>query len=351
MKGNQIFSDTLLSLKRTQGDRYADELINNYFTDNTKKQVLRNWLNQLNQNTDLLTIPTEFKDYIFIAKANKLPVWAKPKQMELGAAFFARNNDLIMNLLALLSLPYCYAAADGALVLSQTNRMRNDVGVRLYETAEFVWEVMAPNAFTNKGKAFASILKVRLMHAAARHYILKSDGWNLALGYPVNQEDMAGTNLSFSLMVIRGLRKFGISVSYEEQLAFMHLWNVIGYLLGLEEDLLPNSGKDAFNLEEAIRVRQFKASNHGMDLTSSLLKYFTNINSNSGLSNQEIPQLMRYLLGNEVADILGLPNEQYPANKVRLMRNINLIKHLTIFDKPEPAYQKGFRKFEKEKAK
>ena len=351
MTDNRQYSESLLSSKRTKGDSYADELIKDYFIDNNKKQMLRNWLSQLKQNTDLQSIPPEFNNYDFIARANELPAWAKPNQMKLGAEFFAKNSELIMNLLALLSLPYCYAAANGAMVLYQTNRMRDDVGKRLYETAEFVWEVMAPNAFEKEGKGFASILKVRLMHAAARHYILKSDNWNLALGYLVNQEDMAGTNLSFSFLVVRGLRKFGISVSYEEQSAFIHLWNVIGYLLGLDEELLPNTGKDAFNLEEAIRLRQFKPSEHGMELTSALLKYFTSINTNSGLSNQEIPQLMRYLLGNEVADILGLPTEEYPANKVQLMRNINLLKHLTLFDKPDLAYQKGFQKFKKEKAK
>ena len=118
-----------------------------------------------------------------------------------------------MNLLGLLSLPYCYAAADGARVLDLSERIKNKPEHRLNETADFVWDVMAPNAFKPDGKGFTSILKVRLLHAAIRFYTGKSSKWNAAdWGLPVNQEDMAGTNLSFSLLVVRGLRKFGLAV-------------------------------------------------------------------------------------------------------------------------------------------
>ena len=188
--------------------------------------------------------------------------------------FFAKHAQVIMNMLGLLSLPYCYAGANGSMVLYLSDRMRGDVGKRLIETGEFVWDVMAPNAFYENGKGFAAILKVRLMHAAVRYYTLQNNKWNDSYGYPVNQEDMAGTNLSFSLIVIRGLRKFGFNISYDEQQSFMHLWNVIGALLGLDNDLLPADGKQAFELEETIRLRQFTPSVQGHELTSSLNQLF-----------------------------------------------------------------------------
>src|SRR5690606_4495506 len=153
--------------------------------------------------------------------------------------------------------------------------------------------------FSNDGKGFASCLKIRLRHAIARHYVWRSDYWNEDLKTPVNQEDMAGTNLAFSLIVIRGLRKLGLALSYDEQQSFMHLWNVIGYLLGLDEELIPEDGKSATLLESAIRKRNFRSSIQGKELTKALLDHIVD-DSSVPLSAQEVYQIVRFLLGDEV---------------------------------------------------
>ena len=132
---------------------------------------------------------------------------------------------------------------------------------------------------------------------------------------------MAGTNLSFSLLAIRGLRKFGITINYEDQQAFMHLWNVIGYLLGLDERLLPETGKEALILEEIISNRNFKSSVHGQALTRSLVKYFSSVDAN--FPEKETMKLMRYLLGNKIADLLALPPESATRSTVGFLKLLN----------------------------
>jgi hypothetical protein len=345
MNNSGPYSDSFLSQKRMDGDLPADAFIIDIFNCADKKTSLYLWLNSLDDNAGFNQMPNLFSAFPFINNAGKLPIWANKKQMASGSAFFISHAKEVMQLLGLLSLPYCYAAANGAMVLYLSNRMRADVGKRLFETAEFVWDVMSPEAFESTGKGFASILKVRLMHAAARYYTLKGGSWNNEWGFPVNQEDMAGTNLSFSLMVVRGLRKFGISVSYPEQEAFMHLWNVIGYLLGLDERLLPQNGKEAFNMEESIRMRQFRQSEHGMALTASLANYFRSINSQKQFSGPAILQLMRYLLGTGAADIIGLPPSTLPFNKVQLLKATNAFNFGGDAKNTAAAYKKQYRQF------
>ena len=284
----KYYTDELLNDKRTIGDQEADSFIENTFLDSIEKNLLFTRLQALKHNHQLAGLKDAYADYTIFKKSELLPDWADSRQLLAGIAFFAKYAQAIMNMFGLLSLPYCYAGANGAMVLYLSDRMRGDVGKRLIETGEFVWDVMAPNAFEKDGNGFAAILKVRLMHAAVRFYTLKNINWNNAYGYPVNQEDMAGTNLSFSLIVVRGLRKFGFSVSYEEQQAFMHLWNVIGALLGVNPDLLPDDGKQTFELEEAIRIRQFMPSIQGKELTGSLIKYFKSVNKDGQYSNSEI---------------------------------------------------------------
>ncbi len=336
-----------LSEMRTQGDFFADNLIAEVFADDVQKANFRLLLDSLNYNHQLNQVDDFYAIKEVFLNAEKLPDWADQKLMAQGAAFFAVHATAIMNLLGLLSLPYCYAAADGAKVLDLSERIKNKPEHRLGETADFIWDVMAPNAFEPEGKGFVSILKVRLLHAAIRFYTDNSGKWNENWGLPVNQEDMAGTNLSFSFIVVRGLRKFGLTIEYAEQQAFMHLWNVIGFLLGVDEHLLPETGKEALLLEEAIRLRNFKTSEHGQSLTRSLINYFSTVDAT--FPQKETMQLMRYLVGDDVADLLALPPQQVPNSTIYFLK---LVNNFQLFGQGNPrfAYQKQHAEFKKTRA-
>jgi hypothetical protein len=334
---------------RNIADPTVDNFLETAFSTPELKVELRQCLSNLSSNSSLNTLPLTYHDFPFIANAGKLPDWADVKLLKQGSAFFANHADLIMNLLGLLSLPYCYTAANGAMVLALSGRMDTDTGKRLFETAEFVWDVMDPDAFNSNGRGFAAILKIRLMHAAARYYVKKNDKWNKSYGLPVNQQDMAGTNLSFSFIVIRGLRKFGITISYQEQQSFQHLWNVIGYLLGVDEKLLPKSGKEAIDFEKAIKASQFKESNHGKILTKKLIDYFSTVSLDNKPSSQEISQIMRYLLEDDVADMLGISTSKLPLVKIGLIRNINYLKDLKITRNPASKFQEQYFSFKRNK--
>ena len=298
--------DNFLRAKRLKGDVHVQPFITEWLSDDMSGKKFYTWLGSMKSNADLDVVLDEFGRAEFVAKSRTLPDWADSEKMVEGSRFFIRHSDTIMSLLGLLSLPYCYAAADGAMVLYLTERLRDRPAKRLSDTADFIWDVMAPDAFNKEGKGFASCMKIRLTHSLARHYVSRSNTWPEDFGMPVNQEDMAGTNLAFSLIVVRGLRKLGMAVSYEEQQSFMHLWNVVGYLLGLDEDLIPQDGKSATLLENAIRERHFRPSLQGKALTRSLLDHVVG-DSSVRLSPQEVYQIVRFLLGDEVADILEVP--------------------------------------------
>lgn len=304
------FSEELLDRLRAEGDSAADDFITREFATPESKMRLYGWLKTATANQALAAVPEGYAQNGFICRSNVLPAWADAKLMQAGAAFFTKYAEQVMQLLGLLSLPYCYAAADGARVLHLSHRLKNDTLKRLTDTGEFIWSVLSPDAFTPQGKGFASCLTIRLTHAAARYYTKQTLDWGQ--GMPVNQEDMAGTNLAFSLLVIRGLRKLGYSVSYQEQHAYCHLWGVIGYLLGLTESLIPADGKTATALERRISERQFKASAHGRELTQALIKCFKAV-SPGALPEKQVLALMRYLVGDQVSDLLGIPEAAVPS--------------------------------------
>jgi hypothetical protein len=343
-----IYTNDFLSAQRQLTDPVADGLIAKVFAGPEQKKLLYQYLGTLQYNRQLQTLPEQYRHEPLFLNADKLPVWAKPQLMKEGTAFFARYANLVMNMLGLLSLPYCYAAADGSRVLYMSERLRTDVERRLQETGQFVWDVMAPDAFEPEGKGFVSILKVRLMHAAARYYAYQSGQWQPGWGAPVNQEDMAGTNLSFSLLVMRGLRKLEIAVNYPKQQAFMHLWNTIGSLLGLSDDLLPPDGKAAILLEQGISRRQFRPSEQGRALTQGLVNYFYSLNAQPPFGSAQTVQLMRFLLSNDVANIIGLPNGEAPRALINLLKISGTLQEWQFLPSVSRAYQKQFAGYHKQ---
>lgn len=334
------FSNELLDSMRQVTDKPADEIINRMFSNDALRLELRTYLDKLKTNQQLteLAVPAGMES--LISAASKLPEWADSASLNLGSAFFARYAQPITQLLGLLSLPFCYAAADGARVLYLSERIKNDPAKRLLDTAVFIWDVMAPDAFLPTGKGFSSILKIRLIHAAARYYTLKSGQWNDAWGKPINQEDMAGTNLALSFITVRGLRKMGISIEYSSQQHFIHLWNVIGSLSGINDSLLPGEGRNVTRLEETIRKRHFKSSEHGVALTLSLINYFSSVDFGSKKIKTSFIPLMRYLLGNETADMLKIPAAIFSPADLFALKTLNFVKAF----KNSPAFEYDLQK-------
>ena len=350
MIGYTLYNNELLDLKRLKGDTQADDFIQQIFTDATKKQQLQLWMSEKSGAGHLNHLKKLFPGFGFIDTADQLPPWADRRLIKAGATFFARHSEVMMSLLGLLSLPYCYTAANGAMVLYLSELIRKQTSKRLYETATFVWEVMDPDAFGKVGNAYEEILKVRLMHAAVRYYTLQSGKWNDNWGVPINQEDMAGTNLSFSLIVIRGLRMLGYNVSQTDQTAFMHIWAVIGYFTGLDQELIPESSKQAMQLDAIIKKRQFQVSPHGQELTRSLTSHILMVNKSKASAN-DIMGLMRHLLGQETADMLAIKAPELPGYKLTLIKTMNVLKSFKPQGSSETMYHQAYAAFKRQRAR
>lgn len=282
-------------IKRHTGDTIADQAFS-FLKDHP--EVYRT-LQKIIFNRDLAGFNATGPLKTLIAEVH-LPVWTNKESLDRGGDFFRRHAQEIFGVLGLYSLPYCYAGANGVQVLYHSKRIRTEPAKRLLETAQFVLEVCEPGAFTSDGKGFVSILKVRLMHAAARHYAREV----ITHEEPVNQEDMLGTMLAFSLIVVRGLRKLGIQVEDRNTNDYFHLWHTIGHMLGIQDQWLPATIRQASQLERQIRNREFKFSPEAEELTSVLINHIDAENS-SGIPVRA-NQLMAFFLGEEVGACLGL---------------------------------------------
>jgi hypothetical protein len=309
--------DTYLNSMRLAGDTPADKVISKVMSGDSATLIWRT-LHHLGTNESRSTL--ELPDYLqeFIAIHSQLPSWADAIKMQRGARFFEQYAESWLGMLGFLALPYCYAAADGAQVLYFSERLRHTTQRRLLETVSFVLAVMDRRAFAPEGKGLGAIIQVRLLHALTRYRLNRHPEWNPAWGLPINQEDMAGTNLAFAWISLRGLKKTGYSLDAADCEAFLHLWRVIGYLLGLESDLLPQNGKEAFWLDKRIAERHFRASTAGQVLTQSLLTVL----QNAPIQNLPVgfaPNYMRFLLGDSMADMLSIPAGNWTQQLLQIL--------------------------------
>ncbi len=180
---------------------------------------------------------------------SKRPAWADPEKMIVGANAHFRigiPGRLASGTLGLLD---GYRSAPVAKVLTMTGSLDTATAKRLQETTHFFNEIIMSNGMKRESDGFRAALKVRLVHSFVRHGLAKSKRWHPdKWGMPINIMDSLGTAMSFWIPIVLAAPTFGYSVSEEEAEGMMTLWNYVGYLQGVPEELLPTSLAETYQV-------------------------------------------------------------------------------------------------------
>lgn len=311
MSWNNEFLDTM----RQTVDPLADNAVGELFASGNVKAVnaLMKTLVE-NDQPPSEALPPVIRDYL--ASSEGRPAWADPLKIKAGEDLFWRfGPEAIANLFC-YSLPFCYAARNGVQVLALTSRLYTNPTRRIIETAQMMVDVLRPGGLSPGGTGIRTAQKVRLMHAGVRHQIAAHPGWNPEFGKPINQEDLAGTLLSFSWVVLDGLRKLGLRIDNTQAEAYLHCWNIVGHILGVREDMLASTMSAAEELAHLIQQRQYASCQEGHEMTRALIQMMQRFLPGTLLD--PIPALfIRFLLGNAYSDLLGV--EQIPAPHILML--------------------------------
>lgn len=317
-----MISKTELSKYRALGDKDADEIIDQ-IVNQKGVAYLRQLMPFLSDYQNLSLQSQSPILQTFLSANATFSTFYDKKQLIRATDFYRENQQNIGLILGLYSLPYCYLGVDGAKVLYMSERIKNDTYKRLTETGSFLKAVMNYDNWQSE-RIFSICLKVRLLHATIRYFTLHSKQWDLAWGYPINQEDMLGTNLAFSLVVLRGMEKLGYSVdkSYEE--AYLNTWNVIGFLLGVKQEMMPESYLEAVKIDKLIAERQFRESIEGQQLTASLMQVIRSF-APSEITADLLQSQSRMLLGEKYAKMLGIAETNIPNTLLKVYNTTSVL--------------------------
>lgn len=336
----QEWSDDFLQTKRMMSDDLADTLVKDIMASGEAEKV-NHLFKLITKNRYHLSddIPVELKNYF--ADTAKLPDWADKDLISLGQQVYIRHGVWISLLLSYKSLPECYACAKGSEVLHMTARLNEQKGStntfsrRIAETAQFVLFTMEPGGLDEDGRGVEAAQKLRLIHSVIRYYIHKNNWDSETFDLPINQEDMAGTLMSFSSLIFEGLSVLGIELEPFEKEAYMHCWRVIGHLIGLDDDLIPKNSADAVKLGNFILKHQMAKSPQGSDLMKALLDYQDTTNKKSDPVNNI--STFRYMMGHTLSDMLDIPQvEQANIDKLsvkyrRVTRIMEILDKSLVF--------------------
>jgi hypothetical protein len=275
----------------------------------------------------------------------EIPAWVDWSTCDRGGEMLMRVGVLGGAVLGSNSLVLGYASPAGNKPLVLSGRLKEQALRRLNETARFVQAVCRPGGMRPFADGWQITVKVRLIHAQVRRMILRSGKWNeAAWGAPVNQHDMAGTTLLFSVAIMDGLRKLGVRIDSEEGERYIHLWRWVGRVIGVDPQLLPVSEPDAMRLADLIAATMGAPDQDSRDLTKALF--------DAAWDGAVTPKqkrdaarkvlfgttLCRELIGEEMADALRVPRTNFRFAMPMVRR---LVAGVERFTRAVPFAERG----------
>jgi hypothetical protein len=295
------------------------------------------------------------KDYL--ARCPALPEWADAAKIARAEALFMDMSMLSCTLLFCASLPECYVLPDLSAVLHAAGQLEAHTDYRVRSTAAMIFPVMMQGGLTTpEGAGVAQTLKVRLIHATIRHLILRghprealgaapiesmnpagggiyhqlyAHGWDTARnGLPCNQEELAYTLLTFSYVFLRGLRRLGLGLERADEEAYLHAWNVMAHVLGIERELMAWTMEDAERDFAAMQARGrllVRQPDPRPALAAALIKAIENDIPVAFL--KPFPTLLtRLLCGKDATDDLGLTERLPLASRLLFTGGLGAVR-------------------------
>jgi hypothetical protein len=298
-----------------QGDPQADDVIADLVATgqvDSVNEVLAHF--RANDQPVPEDLPESVRAYL--VATDNAPDWADLDRVARAYDFFVDDGVHVASVLSFGAMVNCYAQPRPSRVLSLTHEL-NQPHRRLSETSQFVLNMMGPAPFGAGGVFVPTVQKTRLIHAAVRYFVTHSGTWDVEVdGVPVCQQDLLGALLIFSVQVIDGMRRIGISVTDQEASDYYYVWRVTGALLGIPADVVPETLKEAQELNTTLVEAGYAPSTEGVELTRNLLDLYENMVPGR-MFDGVVAAMVRQTIDPRVADWMEVPHSRGWERAVR----------------------------------
>lgn len=230
---------------------------------------------------DHLEMPASMTHLLQVASVP--PPWFDAAWAEAGARAWWRFGTLQSSTLY-QSLIYGFKAQGFVRPLVATGRLGSGTRDRVESTARWVAEATAPGSMLPGRPGWVATLRIRLLHAYIRDILRHppgavaaehdGPGWDEdEWGAPINQTYSVMTiSCGFLALPLVVARDFGIHYSSAEQEAITHLWRWIGWVIGVDDDLLPPTHEAATELFAVAGEFELRPDDSSKVLIKALLR-------------------------------------------------------------------------------
>ncbi|MTD55207.1 oxygenase MpaB family protein [Amycolatopsis pithecellobii] len=265
--------------------------------------------------------PRQVREFFEAVEAT--PYWLDHDRLERGARAITRTGLLGLFPLGDMSLMGGYLASRATKSLVATGEIEHLAGRRLIETAAWWIDVTTPGNLRRGKIGYASAIRVRLVHAHVRAAMNRRRDWDYAAwDQPVNQVQTTGTLLLFSLVFVLGTQLLGIRYTDRERADILHLWRYVGWLMGVDEALLPAGEHDAWRQLWLLAATEFIPDEDSKRLAKALRDSHQASPAGKILSRVH-SAISRLVLGKTNADFLELPNDLVTQGAVLTAAAVN----------------------------
>ncbi|MEU6558630.1 oxygenase MpaB family protein [Nocardia nova] len=185
----------------------------------------------------------------FFTEVEKPPSWLDYGAIARAERAFQRGGVDGIYIARDVSFLGGYLASGFNQTLIRTGALEKGPAKRFAETLQWALDVTSDGGMLPRGVGYRSTIQVRLIHALVRRHVAAMPDWRAEeWGLPINQTDMAATLVGALIAPFVGAMSMGVVVSRRELAAAAHLTRYVGWLIGVDEPLLPKDFRDAVRI-------------------------------------------------------------------------------------------------------
>ncbi|MEU6558638.1 oxygenase MpaB family protein [Nocardia nova] len=185
----------------------------------------------------------------FFESVETPPDWLDRAKVHRGEKIFRAGGADGLYIARDVSFLGGYLASGFNKTLIRTGALEKGPARRFAETLQWALDVTSDNGMAALGPGYRSTIRVRMIHSFVRRHVAAMPDWERAeWGLPINQTDMAATLVGALIAPFIGAAALGILPSPRELDAAAHLTRYVGWLIGVQERLLPKSFRDAVRI-------------------------------------------------------------------------------------------------------
>jgi hypothetical protein len=286
-------------------DPEADAVIANVLERHNVNRInaeLRTWVR--NGQEVPSGLPAELRDFIEYARI--LPPWTDHNKLAGGFEFTKKQGTIISVLYAFASgmMSTVIPNEARAVYYSKGGQFFKD---RIAKTAKLGYDIGTVNAYAPDGQMTVTCVKTRMIHAAVRHLLPQSPHWPKQY-VPISQDDLMVTWHSLPTTIMANLTKWGVPASRHESQGYLHTWQVCGHLLGIRDEYLPASWREANVQSTQVLKPVLAPTREGIRLADDLLRLGNELDLTL-LSKPILGAFTRFILGDKIANWIRVPRE------------------------------------------